>query len=234
MIPLVELRTAPEPSEVIWENLELSDEHEQKMEKISYAVVSAEILVGLMAIVLVKRWIATSSLEHLDKHDESSPVWDALEGCAVHATVEVTVEMTLGVAVGVTLGVAVGVTLGVAVGVTVDVAVRVAMDATVGVAVDAAVEVTDVQRPRGAPSPPPALPAVSWVASRCHVPTPRPPHLHPLAAQASSCLRPRYIPLHTVACRYMPLPTVPGCSASSSRRPRPSSRFASTFCYGRP
>ena len=82
MVPLVELRTAPEPSEVIWENLELSDEWEEKAERFSYAVVTIEIVLGLMAIVLVKRWIATSSLEHLDKHDDDSPVWSALEGCA--------------------------------------------------------------------------------------------------------------------------------------------------------
>lgn len=51
----VEAKVSPEPSEVYWENLELTEEHERKWVRIGYAVTGGLILVGFVSIILV-RW----------------------------------------------------------------------------------------------------------------------------------------------------------------------------------
>ena len=74
--PIVEAVSAPEPSEVIWENLELDDAHEQRAEKIGYAVVAAQIFVGAVLIILV-RWAISEETQSLDtaSGDDSSGLW---------------------------------------------------------------------------------------------------------------------------------------------------------------
>ena len=52
----VEAMEAPEPSEVLWQNLELDDAHETKVERRGWAAIVATLCLGLSLTLLVRRY----------------------------------------------------------------------------------------------------------------------------------------------------------------------------------